>query len=203
MTDLVLYSVVPYDRGSRVRWTAYELSLNVEERKVNMTDKEHKSEAYKKINPLGQIPAALLNGAPMFDSAAICMRLLELHPDSTLAPAITAPDRAMFLSWLMFGITTLDRAAFDLFRFKRTPENAEKRQEAFERLKPTLDSLIEHLTGKTYIVGDRFSLADIMVAYDLMLLRRDEVLVQFPVLDAYVTRLAARPAAQRAGLFNP
>ena len=203
MTQITLYAVVPFDRGARARWLAYELGVELQDHKVDIANKEHKSESYKKINPFGQVPAAVIDGKSVFDSAAMCMHLLELHPDSGLSPKVGSPERAAFLSWLMFGLTTLDKAVFDLFFFKRTPENAEKRKVAFERLKPLLDILSDQLKNKVYAFGEKFSFIDIILSYNLMLLRRDEVLSQFPVLDAYVDRMAARPAAEKAGLFKP
>lgn len=197
-----LYSFANYDRSSRVRWLLAELDLPLEEKRLDYQSQQHKSADYLAINPFGLVPGANFFGKPVFESGAILQLILEKHPDSTLWAAPNSTERAQFLSWFQFAVSTLENRVMSLYFYKRTPENAEKRKEAFAKLEPLLTTLQNFLSDKTHVVANRFTVVDIVVAHCLSLLRRDEVLNDFPGLNQYLDTMAKRPAAGMSGMFE-
>ena len=79
--SITLYSFGDNDRSGKVRWTAEELGYQVEEMRVELGD-QHKPE-YLKLNPYAQIPAALIDGQPYYESMAICLALAACKQRST------------------------------------------------------------------------------------------------------------------------
>lgn len=198
-----LFSFVPFDRGARFRWTAFELGLSVDETALNAQAGEHKGEAYRKINPFGLVPSCTRDGRNQFESAAMCLSLAESTPGSTLVPAIGSPQRDEFLTWMFFAASTLDNWCERVMVSKRFQPNEEMHALSRERLAPLLAVLEQQLGDKQFLLGDQFSLADILLGHDLVIVKFAECADLIPPkLAAYRDRLAARPAAQRAGLFK-
>lgn len=203
MTTLTLHTFAPFDRGARVRWTALELGLGIEERRVDFRAAEHRSEPFLKLNPNGFVPAIEADGQSMFDSAAICLHLCETHPDRGLVPMPGSPGRSECLSWLFHMASTLDKACFDVFYPRVLAPNEAAHAAAIERVQPQLAKIDRHLLDHDYLACDRFTVADIIAGHDLATLRRGGFpLDEYPAVAAYFARLAARPAAIASGLFR-
>lgn len=200
---LTLYSFVDFDRGSRVRWLAHELGLEVNDKRLNFTTQEQKGEAFRKIHPFGQIPAIEFRGQTLWESAAICQFLVEEFPDSGLAPLPNSPERGAYLSWLFFAATTFDKAAFDVFYNSVMRPDPGERDAAIERMKPLLETLNERLKRFDHVLGDRFRLPDLLLGHGLALLLMSRAIPDgsYTAVVRYLERLAARPAAIRSKLF--
>ena len=76
------------------------------------------SPAYRKMQPLGLIPAMETPDGTMFETAAILLYLADRHPG--LAPAVGSPDRGDFLKWLFFTSTNAHTTLLQLFYPERT-----------------------------------------------------------------------------------
>jgi glutathione S-transferase len=201
--SITLYSFVDFDRGSRVRWLAHELGLDVADKRLNFTTQEQKSESYRKLHPFGQIPAAEFRGNVLWESVAICQFLVESFPDAGLAPLPNSPERALYLSWLFFAATTFDKAAFDIFFSTVMRPDAGEREAAIERMKPLLETLNERLKRFDHVLGDRFRLPDLLIGHGLALLLMSKAIPDgsYTAVVRYLERLAARPAAIKSKLF--
>jgi glutathione S-transferase len=199
---LTLYSFAPFDRALRVRWTAAELGLEVQERRLDYANEEHKQSAYRALNPFGHVPTVELDGVPMFESIAICQYLAERVPSVGLVPALHAPDRAAYLSWLLFGASDYDSHLFHVFHGSVLRPDAARRERALARATPLLDVVDAHLADRTYALGEQFSLVDIVLGHGIVLLSLSKAIDAFPNLVAYRSRLAERPAAQAARVFK-
>jgi maleylpyruvate isomerase len=93
MAELVLYTYWRSSSSHRVRIALGYKGLAYRSEIVNLLEKEQKTDAYKKNNPMGHIPCLLVDGKPFVESVAICELLEELHPTPALLPK--APeDRA-------------------------------------------------------------------------------------------------------------
>jgi glutathione S-transferase len=200
---ITLYSFVDFDRGSRVRWLAHELNLQVTEKRLNFTAAEQRGEPFRKIHPFGQIPAVEFRGQKLWESAAICQYLVEEFPDAGLAPLPNSPDRGPYLSWLFFGATTFDKAAFDVFYNSVMRPSAGDREVAIEQIKPLLEVLNERLKRYDHVLGDRFRLPDLLLGHGLALLLMSKAIAEgsYTAVVRYLERLAARPAAIKSKLF--
>jgi len=200
---ITIYSFVDFDRGSRVRWLAHELGLEITEKRLNFTAQEQKSEAYRKIHPFAQIPAVEFRGQTLWESVAICQYLVEEFPDAGLAPLPNSPERGNYLSWLFFGASTFDAASFDIFYNTTIRPDATARDAAIERMKPLLEALNERLKRYEHVLGDRFRLPDLLIGHGLALQLMAKAIPDgnYPAVVRYLERLAARPAAMKSKLF--
>lgn len=199
---LKLYSFAPFDRAARVRWTAHELGLTIEEIGLNYIAGEHREATYRAKNPFCRVPLVETEQGGMVQSVAICQHLAEQHPESGLVPALDSPLRANWLSWLFLCASDLDACGFQVLNYTVLRPDAEKREKAIKVVEPLLRVIDAHMAGREYVVGDRFTLPDIVLGHELVLLSFCRALEGFPHLIAYRDRLSQRPAAQASGLFD-
>ena len=192
-SKITLYSFVDQDRSGRVRWTASELGIEYEERRIKPG--EQSEPEYLKINPWGRIPAIVSNGMALSESGAICTWLAEQRPESELIVPPGSEDRAAYLQWQFLACTTLEEAAYRVY-FEDQPEESD-----LERLYFLLTRVDEHLKSAEFLVAGRFTLVDILTAYVLELCRRRELIGDYANIRAYLRRMGSRPAAIEAGLF--
>jgi glutathione S-transferase len=201
--NITIYSFADFDRSGRVRWTLNELGLPYEEVRLDYTKGQHQTEEFLKKNPIGKIPAVEINGEVISESGAICTYLAETFTQKgALAPAPGSPLRASYLQWCYFACSSLEAALFPLLEARLfKPTTPEKEKELVEYADKTMSKLATALKGKTYVVGNEFSTADILLGYGLGIARRVGLLETYPELTEYLARLESREAAQRAGLF--
>ncbi len=155
------------------------------------------------MNPLGTIPYLIDGETRMTESAAICQYLADRYAGPPLAVRPDEPGYGAYLNALHCGEATLTFPQTIVLRYKLL-EKPERRlpQAAEDYAKWTLGRLagFEALTGGAdYAAADRFTVADISVAYALMLLKVVGLYDQAPErLRAYYERVRARPAFRRA-----
>ena len=200
---ITVYGFAKFDRAARVRWLAGELGLALDDRHLDYNAHEQRSESYLALNPFGTVPAAQFRGQALFESGAICQYLVECFPDAGLAPPPGSAERAEYLAWLNFALTSLDERVFQVFYRSVLRPDADARTSALERLLPLLDVLEARLGEREYLVAGRFTLADIVLGHGLVLLKVSKALdrERHPALARYLERLSQRPAAQRCSLF--
>ncbi len=188
MPDLTLYWLIPKDRSSRVRWLLREFDVEFSEQKMNASVGEHRSGDYLDVNPFGKVPAIVTDNLTLSESGAILLYLLEIFDTKHHF----SPDRhtglwPTFLQWFFWGLTTLESAVFAF-----TGNQEEKERAHLERFLAPLDN---KLASQDYLVGNSFTAADIVCAYDLGILSGAYDLNAFPALRTYLSRLFDRPAA--------
>ncbi|MCB1555190.1 MAG: glutathione S-transferase family protein [Xanthomonadales bacterium] len=200
---LTLYSFVPFDRSARVRWLAHELGMDIEEYKLDYAGGEHRGEAHLARHPFGLVPAVEIDGQTQWESVAICQSLAEQNPEAGFTVPMASPQRRAYLSWLMFAASTLDAAAFAAFAPVALKPDAEAAKVGKAQVTPMLVTLARLLSKQDYLMGDKFMLPDLICGHAIQLLYFIKVLDDFPSLIAYRKRLASRPAAKAAKVFNP
>jgi glutathione S-transferase len=166
--------------------------------KVNLgLKKTEHGDDFNTLNPKGYVPALLLDdGTLLTEGAAIVQYLADQVPDQLLAPANGTVARYQLQSWLNFIAAEVHKSMGAFFNPK-LPEAY--RDILRDILRQRLDYTAAHLQGHDYLMGDRFSVAD---AY-LFTVLNWAPLVQFdlapwPIVQAYVARVAARPATRQA-----
>src|SRR5688572_16323657 len=82
---------------------------------VDRTRNAHKQPEYLKLNPNGLIPVLIDGDLVLYETAAICLHLVDTHPHAGLAPAIGTPARALFYKWLVWLTNTLQTALIVYF----------------------------------------------------------------------------------------
>jgi glutathione S-transferase len=133
----------------------------------------------------------------LFESAALCLHIADLHPDAGLIPAIGTHERALVYQWTLFAMTELETSMIRVLLARRG-DDAEATASAERRATKAFDVLGAALDGRNYLVGDGFTIADIVVGGVCESARKYDVLPDSPSVWAYLEQLDTRPAKQRA-----
>ncbi len=193
---------VPQTRAGRPRWLLEEIGAPYELVRLDMSKGEHKKSEYLKIHPHGVVPAFVDGDVAMFESAAICMYLADKFPEKRLAPPVGTPARALYYQWMVYTMATLEPPLVQVFMNTVMLPEAERSAEAVEKgrtqFKAVAGVLEQALSGRTFILGEQFSAADVMVGSTLLWANFMGLVAGYPALEDYVKRLSERPAVQRA-----
>lgn len=201
MTMLVLTTfdwVPPPPRGLvrdlRVRWALEEAGLPY---RVESTPFRDRGPAHFAAQPFGQVPWLTDGDLTIFESGAI---LLHLAEKSTVLMPADPRGRAEVRSWVIAALNSVDLPAqpWALFRFMGFPGESPEAKFIADFLKVRLERMEEVLAAREWLVGDRFSVADLLMADVLRPVDQFGGLVDFPACHAYVARLTARPAFMKA-----
>ena len=177
---------------------AKEAGFNLELKKVDLKTKTlAEGGAYTAVAGQGYVPAlALDDGSLLTEGPVIVQYMADQKPDSGLAPKAGTMERYKLQEWLNFITSELHKAMGWFFNPAITPE---WRTGVSDRLAVRCEWLAKQLTGKQYLMGDRFTVADAylftvlnwapMVKFDLG---------RWPVLVEYQKRVAGRPMVQEA-----
>ena len=191
-------------RSVRPRWLLEEIGAPYELVRVNLAAQENKRPEYLRINPNGTVPALVDGDLALFESAAICQYLADRFPERRLAPPVGTPARGLYYQWNHYAMAALEPPIVTLFLhtigLPEAERNAKLVAEAHARLAPALDVIEHALAGRECILGNDFTAADVMVGSTLGWARAFGMMDDVrPNIAAYVARLSARPAFQRAG----
>jgi len=150
------------------------------------------------INPLGKVPTLVLdNGTVLFDSAVITETLEALFPMPTLIPQGPL-ERAIVRRWEALADGLCDVVIPVILDARRdvSQQNPTYSDKLLAKVRAVLSYFDSHVSGRHFIVGESFSLADIAVvtALGYLALRKPELLEGHEGLSAYVARQLARPS---------
>ena len=161
---------------------------------------EHKAPEYLKLNPMGRVPTLADGDLVIFESAAICLHLVDTHPDSGLAQPVGTPERARFYQWLIYLTNTVQADMLPYFypeRYAPADDSAHVKAIMADRLMEHFALLDRELEGREHLLGERISAADL---YLFMLARWTRHMPRkardLPNLGPYLARIHARPSVQ-------
>jgi len=159
-------------RSLRPLWTLEEMGLDYE--LINMAFPPRASfEGYLDINPLGTVPAFVDGELTMTESSGICQYLVDKYGPTDLGLSIDDPQYGEYLNWLHRSDATLTFPQTLVLRYTRLePEERRNPQVAEDYGRwylSRLRSVETALEGRKYLLGDRFTIADITVGYALFL----------------------------------
>lgn len=196
-TTMKLYEFAP-TRSIRARWTLQELEVPFEAISVNLTAGEHRRPEYLKVNPAGKVPALVDGELVLTESVAIVLYLGEKYPAHGLVPTALR-QRAELNRWLLFAATELEqplwRIARNTFLYpeaKRLPGDVATAGEEFQAMASLTE---QHMRDRQYVLGERVSVADFVLAYTLDWGNQVGLLGHCPRLLAYLDEMYARPKA--------
>ena len=196
MPEIVLYEF-KRTRSERCRWMLKEAGLPY--RSEGNTYRAIGSEEVRKIHPLGKLPAALIDGRPLFESTAIVNAVTDLVPEKNLIPQPGTWERSLHEQWDFFTATEVEAWAWSGF-LNKSPflmPAADRRQEVIDQSREFFRkgaSVIEtRVTEMPFMLGERFGAIDIITSLALVMGRLAGYMDDgFPNISAYLNRLAGR-----------
>ena len=193
-SDLVLFHN-PHSRAAMTRALLEELGVDYELRVIDFRKDEQLAPEYLVINPLGKVPAIRHKGTLVTETVAIYIYLADVFGQADLAPALDDPQRGTYVRWLVFYAACFEPAVGDR-AMKREP--APRAQSPYADFDTTINAIASALQPGPWLLGERFSAADVLWGNALRWLTGFGMVEATPVIADYVARVMARPAEQRA-----
>ena len=147
-------------------------------------------------HPHGKVPAISDDGEVVFESAAIALYLTDKYPKNRLGPLAGAPDRGKYLSWLSYYAGVLEPAIMS----KSQKIEVVRVTAGWVPLEEVVDALVTALTPGPYLLGERFSAADVLYGTTFAMFAGSALLPKSAVIADYAARVVARPAFARSQL---
>jgi glutathione S-transferase len=200
MSDELVFYTHPMSRGRMVRWMLEEVGQPYRTEVIEYGE-AMKGPAYKAVNPMGKVPALRHGGQVVTETAAICAYLADAFPEAGLAPPPTSRLRAPYYRWLFYAAGPVEAATTNKALGFEVPEGR-ARMAGYGSYALVIDTLEAAVTGRSFLVGDRFSAADVYFGSQLAFSMQFGIMEKRPALELYVAGLRARPAAVRANALD-
>jgi glutathione S-transferase len=184
----------PNTRSSGTLHLLEELGVPYTLHVINMKTGEQRQSSYLAINPMGKVPAVKHGDALITEQVAIFIYLADAFPHAGLAPPVGDPLRGPYLRWLVYYGTCLEPAMIDR-ALKRSP--AVPAMSPYGDFDTMLQTLIGQLRKGPYMLGDRFSAADVLWGCALSWMTSFNLLPSGPEVSDYIARWNARPSVVR------
>jgi glutathione S-transferase len=183
----------PQTRSSSVLVLLEELDAPYKLRDLNFKTGAQRQPDYLAVNPLGKVPAIVHNGALVTELGAVFIYLADAFPQKQLASAIGDPLRGPYLRWLVFYGSAFEPAVMDRYMKKEPPRSTS----AYGDFEGVMSLINEQLAAGPYLLGERFTAADILWASALRWTTGFGLVPASPQITDYIDRVTARPAFVR------
>jgi glutathione S-transferase len=185
----------PRSRASRFVFLLEELGAPYELAEVNIRRGDG-SGALDPVNPHphGKVPVIRDGDTIVYESAAIALYLTDKFPQNGIGPLVSDSTRGAYLTWLAYYAGVMEPAwmsAFMKWEVRRGTAGWVKTDEVMELINATL-------AKSPYILGEKFSAADILIATTFKMFMGSPLLAKTDLLESYVNRVTSRPAYVRA-----
>ena len=164
---------------------------------ISYSDPALAAPPYSDLNPNGRVPILVVDGFAIYESLAITLYLADKF-DSPLSLK-TAEERGLGAQWALWAATELEQSVFDWalnsYLKPESERNAEVAAAALTKLQRPLAALEASLKGRTYLVGERFTVVDLNTA-SVMYRALTMDLSALPNVDAWMQRCWSREAAK-------
>jgi glutathione S-transferase len=208
---ITLYGVFR-SRAARPIWLLYELDLpfthvpviqayRLPQASAPDAPLNTASPAFLKVNPQGQIPAYVEDGLTLTESLSITNHIARTR-GGDLGPR-TPAEAALIDQWTLLAVTAVEAPAVEILYVQRdgnegTPEGQAAIAIAAEKLRRPLRRLEAHLDAHPWLVGDRFTVADLNLAECLRYAQgHPTLLAEFPAVKGWLERCQSREAFKR------
>lgn len=194
--SIVLY-YHPYSRAAGTLWMLEEVGVHYELRFIDILAGEQNNPELLALNPMGKLPTLVDGDTVVTESAAIGLYLADRYAPGELAPPLEDPGRGPYLRWSLFSPSVIEpgvMARAGGWEYREVTAG----WGSYDAMIAAMKSAI---TGD-YILGDTFSMSDVIFGGTLRYLLSVKMLDADPVFTAYTERLAARPALKRADERN-
>lgn len=185
----------PHSRAFLGMWVLEEAGVPYERVRLDLRAGEQGGPDYRAINPMMKVPALVDGGEIITESGAICAYVADRAPAAGLAPPVGDARWGRYLSWLFFAGNCIE-PAYAQKAFGLEGPSSSLAWGSFERVIDVLDEALQ--AGGPWILGERFTAADVMLAgclqYGVDLFK---IVESRPSFRAYIDRATARPAYMR------
>lgn len=179
---------------------ANELGLSLELIHFDVHDRTTSNgQSFTDVNPLAYVPVLELDNDAsdrLTETIVVTSYMADQHPEAGLVPATGTLERAKFDQLLVFLATEIAQKHIPLMRKLLTDEGAEWTRNKLVKAYTELDQRLAD--GRKYITGDKFTVADAYIWATMWHERSGAKIDHLKNLMAYVARVEARPAAQKA-----
>ena len=192
----------PNTRAVRIIWLFGELGLPYDLERFKLGDAAMRAPEYLKVHPMGRVPALQDGDVTLFESGAIVQYVLAKYGNDRLVQDVSSPDFPTYLQWLHYAegmiMPPVNTIIVETILLKPERRNQVNVDRAVKLLSQMLTAVDDRLRGREFLAG-AFSGADIMTGHACVVATRLGADVSGkPNVAAYVERLQARPAPQRA-----
>ena len=196
-----LYGTPP-TRALRAMWLLNELDLAHEVIAIDLGAGEQLTPEFLALNPAAKLPVLVDGDMVVSESAAIQLYLADKYgdrfPGGGLIPD-TAEERGRMYHWLFFLMTEIEaplwRIALHSFLYAEDEKSEAEIALAKRDGRRMIAVLEQHMQGRSFIVGERVTVADFNAAFTLDWAREEGLLDDAPALRSYLDAMYARPAA--------
>ncbi|MGK3986150.1 glutathione S-transferase family protein [Sorangium sp. So ce136] len=202
----ITFYYAPQSNAGRIRVSLAELDVPYEAVRLDLRAGDQKKPDFLAINPNGKVPTLVIDGTPMFESAAIQIALGERYGvQKGLWPAPGTPEQLTALTWLVWGQVSLTGALFRYMAntseyFAKEMHNEKQAEQALAEIHGLLRILDSRLEGRPYVIGERCTLVDLDLAsvlgWGLMAAKID--FSEQKNLKGWLGRIGERPSIKAA-----
>ncbi len=196
MSDDLVFYTNPMSRGRIIRWMLEEVGQPYETVLLDYGT-TMKAPEYLAINPMGKVPAIRHGDTVVTETGAICAYLADAFPQAGLAPPVGSQLRGPYYRWLFYAAGPVEQATSIQSMGWEPPEDR-RATFGYGCMDDVVGALDGAVAGREFLVGDRFTAADLYVGSHLGWGMQFNSIPKRPAFEAYVSRLYARPAALRA-----
>ncbi|MFO0635001.1 MAG: glutathione S-transferase family protein [Nannocystaceae bacterium] len=188
----------PFSRAAGTVWALEEVGVPYELRFVDIMKGEQKSPEILARNPMGKLPVLVDGDTVVTEAAAIALYLGDRYAAGRLAPALDDPSRGTYLRWSFFSPSVVEPGG----AAKHGGWDFKPGQVGWGTFEAMLATMTAALQPGPFLLGERFSMADVVFGGTLRYMVRFGMVSSTPEFAAYIERLGQRPALQRADARN-
>ncbi len=194
---MIVFYGSPMSSAGRTHWMLAELGIPYEYKRISVRDGDNRKPEFLAVNPSGKIPCIQDGAVTLTESMAINFYLAEKY-GTDLMPADLV-ERARVYEWSFWSISNVQPIVLTILQNTMIRPEAERDATAAatarQQLPPFLAHLNNALAGTHYLVGNRFTVADVNTASVVSLTTMGGIdLGAYPHVQAWFGRLQARPA---------
>jgi len=194
--SIILYHH-PFSRAAGTLWALEEVGVPYELRFIDISSGQQKEPELLSINPMGKLPTLRDGQTVVTEAAAICIYLADRYAPGKLAPALDDPRRGPFLRWSFFCPSVIEPGVLAKaagWQYRESGAGWGSHDAMLAAMKLALKG--------DYILGDTFSMADVILGGTIRYMLTFNLLERDPVFTNYMERIASRPALKRADERN-
>jgi len=187
-------------RSTRFIFLLEELEAPYEIRHVTTRSRDGTGEVdAANPHPNGKVPAITDDdGGVVFESPAIALYLTDKFPKNRIGPMAGEPDRGAYLSWLSYYTGVFEPALMSKFM----NVDVLRVTAGWVPVEEAIEVLVKTLAKGPYLLGERFSAADVLYGTTFAMFANNPAVPQSPLIEAYAARVVSRPAFARAASLD-